>query len=552
MCGDLLVAGWHADHVIPWSAGGPTDVVNGQSLCGSCNLKKGKSQMIDQQIFDGFKGMDFVAPSGFEPRDWQSTNLEMFSAWLKSRLVDPNDPMSYLVVAGVGSGKTIGAALMGAYLLNNGTVHRIVYVAPNKTIIRSVKKAFSRFGIDLVEWSNQIHKSGEPRSFHGNITTYQSVVRQPELQRALLKKPGCSTAVFFDEIHHLGDDQSWGEQAKEAFGPAKVLIGLSGTPFRTDNQLIPFVEYENLDSKLKRYKPNFSYPLGSAVFDNLCRKPFFEWLTGSVQIDRATGAQDICSFDDDVNEDTANMLVNGAVDPKSTLRLYALRKSVEECRGKRKLIIFVGGDSTSDEKPTIDASETLPSQLASIGVSPTDMVSVTSKTKRPHEVLAGFGSSQAWILICVNMASEGVDIPELSAALFLTSVTAKQTTIQRIGRILRMRSTNDPIKTAIIYMFKDSRYVEYSKEIENEILDEIKLRSIRDIQPSDVTGIKPTKRTISLGIGEGRSGGCTFNGQYYTQDQLEWALEERTLKRFPNSPEWTGIILQNKFGSETL
>lgn len=31
---------WHADHIIPHSAGGPTNVENGQALCPDCNLKK--------------------------------------------------------------------------------------------------------------------------------------------------------------------------------------------------------------------------------------------------------------------------------------------------------------------------------------------------------------------------------------------------------------------------------------------------------------------------------------------------------------------------------
>ena len=32
---------WHPDHIIPWHAGGKTDVINGQALCVKCNLKKG-------------------------------------------------------------------------------------------------------------------------------------------------------------------------------------------------------------------------------------------------------------------------------------------------------------------------------------------------------------------------------------------------------------------------------------------------------------------------------------------------------------------------------
>jgi 5-methylcytosine-specific restriction endonuclease McrA len=40
-CGQPLSTGWHGDHVVAWSKGGPTDVKNGQSLCPECNLKKG-------------------------------------------------------------------------------------------------------------------------------------------------------------------------------------------------------------------------------------------------------------------------------------------------------------------------------------------------------------------------------------------------------------------------------------------------------------------------------------------------------------------------------
>jgi len=39
-CGAELLPGWHADHEVPWSRGGPTDVVNGQALCPDCNREK--------------------------------------------------------------------------------------------------------------------------------------------------------------------------------------------------------------------------------------------------------------------------------------------------------------------------------------------------------------------------------------------------------------------------------------------------------------------------------------------------------------------------------
>jgi 5-methylcytosine-specific restriction endonuclease McrA len=39
-CGTELERGWHADHHIPYSRGGPTRLSNARALCSTCNLRK--------------------------------------------------------------------------------------------------------------------------------------------------------------------------------------------------------------------------------------------------------------------------------------------------------------------------------------------------------------------------------------------------------------------------------------------------------------------------------------------------------------------------------
>lgn len=46
-CGATLSAtNFHADHIIPHSVGGATDIANGQALCSGCNLRKGKASAL--------------------------------------------------------------------------------------------------------------------------------------------------------------------------------------------------------------------------------------------------------------------------------------------------------------------------------------------------------------------------------------------------------------------------------------------------------------------------------------------------------------------------
>ena len=49
--------------------------------------------------------------------------------------------------------------------------------------------------------------------------------------------------MVLDEVHHAGDSLSWGESVREAFAPATRRLALTGTPFRTDVNPIPFVSY---------------------------------------------------------------------------------------------------------------------------------------------------------------------------------------------------------------------------------------------------------------------------------------------------------------------
>ena len=106
-----------------------------------------------------------------------------------------------------------------------------------------------------VQWANAAARMGiaiDPRfsnsdsqtssDYHGIVVTYAQVASHPTKHR--VRTENHKTLVIFDEVHHGGDAKSWGEAIREAYDDATRRLCLTGTPFRSDDSPIPFVNYE--------------------------------------------------------------------------------------------------------------------------------------------------------------------------------------------------------------------------------------------------------------------------------------------------------------------
>lgn len=143
-CDDDLGDDWEADHIIPWSEGGETTLVNGQALCQKCNRKKG-NRMIKY-------------------REWQN---EFFQTYLNRR------KDSFLLVATPGGGKTFAALGVAQELLSSEEVSQIIIVCPTDALKRQWAKEAARFGIQIdPNWNRNKIKAG----FQGVALTYGSTV----------------------------------------------------------------------------------------------------------------------------------------------------------------------------------------------------------------------------------------------------------------------------------------------------------------------------------------------------------------------------------------
>ncbi len=62
-CNEPLAPSFHADHVLPFSKGGATEMQNGQALCPPCNLKKSDKIQATSKDTDFFVQVEFAAPA---------------------------------------------------------------------------------------------------------------------------------------------------------------------------------------------------------------------------------------------------------------------------------------------------------------------------------------------------------------------------------------------------------------------------------------------------------------------------------------------------------
>ena len=175
----------------------------------------------------------------------------------------------FLLVATPGAGKTAFALTVAAELLARREVAAVTVVTPTEHLKHQWARAAHEAGISM----DSGYRNAQGRlsaDFAAVAVTYAQVAAHPALhrQRTLHRR----TLVIFDEIHHAGDALSWGEAARESFEPARRRMGLTGTPFRSDANPIPFVTYAQDPDGTRRSSADYVYGYGPALGDGVVRQ----------------------------------------------------------------------------------------------------------------------------------------------------------------------------------------------------------------------------------------------------------------------------------------
>ncbi len=349
-------------------------------------------------------------------RQWQHEALRAF-------LDHPR--ANFLAVACPGAGTTTFALTAARHWLR-GERLPLVVVAPTRHLKTQWASAAERFGFHLEpEWDASL--GDIPSDMHGIVVTYAQVASAARTLFTVSR----GGIVILDEVHHAGGDLSWGEGVAEAFAEANSRLLLSGTPFRSDDAPIPFVDYTLGDHG--DAVSDYEYDYGNALVDGgVVRPVFFPRFDGHMEWIGADGALKEASFSDDLAREDRSARLRTALDADGQWLPTVLVKADEKLRQLRKQQPDAGGLVIAIDQDHARACAALLERWT--GEAP---ALALSDDPRASEVIDGYArSDQAWV-VAVRMISEGVDIPRLRVGVHATTTVTPLFFRQAVGRIAR-------------------------------------------------------------------------------------------------------------------
>ena len=416
----------------------------------------------------------------FPLRAWQRA---AFDRWSAAR------PIDALFVATPGAGKTRFAARLAHEGLRSRAIVRTLVVVPREHLKGQVARAMAGAGIEL-DHRFRNADAALPTDLDGAVVTYQQVAAAPKRFAALCRVP---TLAVLDEVHHAGEEASWGAALRTAFAGARHRVAMSGTPFRSDGGAIPFVRYEAGECVA-----DFSYDYAAALGDGVCRALVFPLQGGEAHWTSRDGNEIRASFDDPLERRLAGERLRTALTQSAWLG------DVLEKAHRRLLEVRAAGHADAGGLVAAmnqDHARFVAAELERrTGVVPELVVSDLDDASRR---IARFAASRAPWIVAVHMISEGVDIPRLRVGVFASNVVSELYFRQFCGRFVRTGADPRSEREAYVYLPDDVRLRALASRIAVDVRRALRAHAEDDdVEAARAAAQRPERASDALGAYE--------------------------------------------------
>ncbi|MGA8256281.1 MAG: DEAD/DEAH box helicase [Nocardioides sp.] len=380
-------------------------------------------------------------------------------AWQSAALSDymGRNPRDFLAVATPGAGKTTFALTVAAELIGRRIIDRVTVVAPTEHLKLQWAEAAATAGIPI----DPTYSAGKGKissDYLGIAVTYAGVAVNPLALR--IRTERFKTLVILDEVHHAGDALSWGEGVREAFEPAARRLSLTGTPFRSDVNPIPFVTYAPGPDGVPRSNADFTYGYGHALADHVVRPVLFLAYSGEMSWRTRAGDEIAARLGEPLTKDMTNQALRTALDANGSWIPSVLEAADKRLSEVRRHVPDAGGMVIATDQ---DAARAYAKILKVIsGEAPTV---VLSDEKAASKKITTFTEGDSRWMVAVRMVSEGVDVPRLAVGVYATTTSTPLFFAQAIGRFVRARNRGE---TASIFVPSVPTLLGHASEMEVE------------------------------------------------------------------------------------
>ncbi len=366
-------------------------------------------------------------------RAWQRRALTRYLA---------KNPRDFMAVATPGAGKTTFGLRVAAELLGDRTVEAVTVITPTEHLKHQWAMAANAVGIPL----DPDFRNGDGMTssdYVGVAVTYAQIAAHPTLHRVRTERR--KTLVILDEIHHAGDAKSWGDAVREACTPATRRLGLTGTPFRSDDTPIPFVNYEPDADGSMRSAADSSYGYSEALQDGVVRPVIFLAYSGETRWRTNAGDEFSARLGEPLTAEQTARAWRTALDPAGEWIPSVLRAADTRLNQLRQNGMPDAGGLliASDQASAKAYAKTLQRMTGE------EPVVVLSDDPKASGRIAEFADSDDRWMIAVRMVSEGVDVPRLAVGVYATSASTPLFFAQAVGRFVRARREGE---TASIFL----------------------------------------------------------------------------------------------------
>jgi superfamily II DNA or RNA helicase len=411
-CGAELTAGWHADHVVPWSVRQRTNVHEMAALCGPCNLKKGADM----------------------PKELRSHQEE-----LRARAADvvTGRTKDRTTVANItpGGGKSLAGAVFARVLLEAGIVDRVCWVTPRTSLRSQAAEGFRdtdhnpRYLARAADNTTPLVRDLELGCV-AYVTTYQAVASSPkihtdefDLRRYLL---------ILDEPHHLADEEgkSWTTAIQGLMSRAAHVLMMTGTIERHDRLRIPFLEYLERDG---RHFPvtHIEYGRRKALAERAVLEMKFTYQDGWAHFLDAGDERRIeisKASDDDASKVIATFLA------RTDYREALLRRGLDhwvayasKVYPSRAIVICARQDMAKELCEFVRREYHVQVALA-----------ISDDLDSQRTIKQFRRGKRGQVLVTVGMAYEGLDVPDCTHLIFLHNTRSVPWIEQAFARVTRV------------------------------------------------------------------------------------------------------------------